>query len=192
MDELFAVSVFDMYIFDENGKLVVKTSSLIGGNLVDGKITAEDAAYNLDLIRFLNERKSGSKSDYERFLELGGDYKSFAENNNNLYVKINPKKSGKRCKVVLVGDLCNVDTGKSKRYVYDIPNAVIDNKYDLETMSDGVSCTSFEIKVEPYNDDGDLFDLMVLDNNSKFFKLANCDVRCGKGNTLLYSDKEVE
>lgn len=153
---LFAVSVFDLYMFDTNGKKLLEMKTLTDGAVKISQITDHhcvevlDSRFNTEFMKAMWGKEDVQKSDYDNMIST----------DEQVFVVNSKKTLG--CKLVLVGKLFNTDSVCEKEYVISIPNAVAVSRFDFETSADGVAAMPIKFDVLPFNDGGDLVEVRVV------------------------------
>lgn len=145
--------IVDLYIFDEEGKLVVKLDTLkkcqlkinMDKEIRDGEIFIKDALLNVEFLKFVQSNKEENLSDFERLLKLY-EVETITFNVNNDY---------KKCKVIAKTLLRNTD-GIDKVALYEIPNATIVNNFQISNFYSEVSEFDTLIIFEQFNKAGEL------------------------------------
>jgi len=129
-DNIFLVSVFDMLIFDKDDNLSVSIKCLTNCKIdfENCLITANDAAFNLSLIKFINDYNETKSTDYKN-LTKPTDFKMVGQASNY----------AKDCKVILEGDLYNRDGNKKYVLKYCFPSCLIFSQGSFEAAANGVA-----------------------------------------------------
>jgi len=153
----FLVSICDLFIFDENEKFIIRLSTLTDcvfdfkpGKEYISTIKFTRATFDMEFYKFINNCKQEDKSDYQSFLGHRLEKVVFSQ-----------QQKGKICKVVAQADLRD-NTGKnSGRLTFNIPKALIRSDMNLLLNSASVSNPETVIQILPFNENGDLFEMVV-------------------------------
>ena len=155
-DNEFQVSTFNLEIFDkdENKLLEVKTLQKFHMQILNsdhGNLVCSDATFNRKLYNILNPTPQEDNTDYLKSLNLSDKKKIIFNFKTNKDLPI---------KLVAKGWLHKND-GTKYDMILNIPNAMLHNEFDLNADSDGISQTHISISFEPYNEQGDMFELIT-------------------------------
>lgn len=147
--------VFDLSVFDNEGKFVTQLKSLkesyLKLNEEDGELFVSDALLNIDLLKFIQDSKNKELSDFDRVLKLY----------DTQTITFNNKKKFKECKLIAYTFLREEKDNKDHICVYEIPLAEIIKKLELGGNRTQLSVFDLVFKIKPYNEDGDLFKMHI-------------------------------
>jgi hypothetical protein len=159
-NKLYAVGTFDLAMFDEEGRKVKEFNSLTDVSIESlnedkGLLKITPGEFNLLFMQSVWHKTVEPRTPYEK--ESGGNKskEKYAVNFKN--------KNDNKYKLVLTGCLHgpNRSPGIIEKYIVNIPNAKIVNKFELFTSSDSVSSVPFYFVFEPYNENGDMFEIII-------------------------------
>jgi hypothetical protein len=145
---LFALGVFDLYVYDKKDNLLLEVKTLLDGKLkaneCRGDLTVSDMKFNSELLKMW--------------------LKSMVQRNGKVeynYVFNFNRTDYQDCKIILNGKLYKNDN-EELDYIINIPNATLYNEFKLDVASDSVSSTPIRFEFYPYNEKGDMFEMKIL------------------------------
>lgn len=148
-------NVLDVSVFDENGELITELNTLKDSQLVIqagvGYLHIVDALLDQDLLEYIGSAEEEKMSDFEKHLLRQKFSKTITFNKN----------SNKKCKIIGRGFMRNAEDFKDKEYLFEIPNAEIGSGVDFTGFSEEVSVYDFVFKINPFNEEGDLFKMHI-------------------------------
>jgi hypothetical protein len=155
----FQVSVLDLAIFDKEGNKLLELTTLqechISVKSPDlGIIKATDVTFLRDLYAVLNHSEKSLENDYENYLNPTKKQK--------ITFNFSGSKEKMPVKVVAKGEIRNNISEVVKIIIFNIPNAFLHNKFNLDAQAAGVANTDIDITFEPFNFNQDLFEMIFV------------------------------
>jgi len=154
MDNNFLVSVCNLYIFDEKGKLNLEFKTLTNAifDIFNRKITVEDATFKIETFGFMNTDGEEKRTDFDNFLVRDTE------------VVFNVNRHGKFCKVIAESEVRNNKGEKVSKLFFVCPQCSLkSDDISLELAANGVSMSKIYIDISPYNEKGDFFKMVKQD-----------------------------
>lgn len=143
--------VFDLEIYDENGKFVTKLDFLNEGDIdiKENRIRISSQLLNTELLEFMYETEKDDRSDFD---------KAFNKNNTPTILV---KDSFKKCKLIARTEIRSSSTCLDHTLVYEIPNTHIDTGLHLPHSSNRVADYFLVFHINTFDDSGHLFKIHI-------------------------------
>lgn len=155
MEKYGVKEVIELFVFNEDGKLVTTLNTLRNSNIIsnenDDFLFVEDALLDINLLRFQQNSETSIEDDFKTVLnQIKG-----------VPVTVNKNNKSKKCKLIAKSIMRDRDTGSDKYIYYEIPNAEILNRFEIDTANCEPSAFDILFKITS-NEDGDLFTIYGL------------------------------
>ena len=145
--------VVELFIFDEDGKLVTTLDSLQESKIVSNKennfIFVRDALLDIDLLRFQQDSETNSEIN---------DFKTILQQIKGTSVVVKQKREDKKCKIIAKSTIRNRHTGEDAYIYYEIPEATITSGFEIENNNYEPSAFDVVFNINP-NASGVLFEI---------------------------------
>lgn len=157
--------VIDLEIFNEDGKLVTKMSTVKEvvvrwiANTDGSYLAITDAMVNFKIIEQMGEVEENNLSDFEKRLSNVKNSKTIVFNKNS---------KNKIFKLVGRGITYSAATAEvSHDFELIMPEVELVNDYNFDLENGEVHHSSFVFKINPYNSEGDLFKVVLHERDKK-------------------------
>ncbi|WP_440109989.1 hypothetical protein [Paenibacillus sp. QZ-Y1] len=151
-------SVIDLYVFNENGKLITILDSLkesyIDPNKAYPILYAKDALLDDSLLEFFNRREIDNKTDYEKFVSNGFEEEKSIK---TLVYRQNTKE----CKLIAKATIRDSESSSERYIYYEVPEANVSNYDSFNSSATQVSEWDLVFNIKPYNEDKDLYKIHI-------------------------------
>lgn len=159
--------VINLEVFDTEGRLITEIKTMKKGDLKyrssnfedkdsSSYLFVEDVLLNFAMLEQLGEKVVKKQSDFEESL------------NSNKETTIKFKNKGKTANLKLIGRgiIYEVNTMEvSHDFKIVIPKVQLAPTYNLNLETGEAHTPAYVFKLNPYNVDGDLFDLIITERN---------------------------
>ena len=149
--------VVDVFVFNEDGQLVIKLDSLKENSLV---LNSDDNDTNYLFIKdgLLDTTMLESMGTLEETVEES-DYNKLIKGNGENKTKTIAFGSKKYmpCKIICLGNMIDQETKNWVNFKIEIPKAVLVNKLSIYSNNINISDFDYVFQIEEFNDKGDLF-----------------------------------
>lgn len=155
MDKIIGQCVIDLYVFDENGKLITKilksTENSIKYKTENGNsyILSDDITFNEKLIELYGQVITNEYTDFD----------SMINKNPRKTIRFNKKNPCRQFKLIAIGEIVNNSNEKIENLKIIIPKATLVQSHELNFQNGTVDVQKYKFKILPFNEEGDLFDL---------------------------------
>lgn len=157
--------VIDLEVFNEEGKLVTKISTVREVDLrwisdgEDSYLSVTDGLVNFKLIEQLGEVEENNLSDFEKRVSNVKSSKTVVFNKNS---------NKKAFKLIGRGITYSAETAEvSHDFEIIIPKVELVNEYHFNSESGEVHNPRFVFKINPYNSNNDLFKVVLHERDKK-------------------------
>ena len=152
--------VIDLDVFDEEGKLVTQIKTVREGSLHyrvsddNSYLVIDEALFNIPMLEKIgNKVVNDEVSDFE---------KARSNHKEETVIRFNKGHAHPKFKLVGRGLIYDADTAcVSHDFTLIMPNVQLVDGYSLELRNNDVFTPNYTFKIDPYNDDEDIFELRL-------------------------------
>lgn len=156
--------VINLSVYSEDGQFITKIMTMTEGILnheTNGKesyLVVRDALFNMKMLESIGEVvKEDGLSDFEK--ETSGSQETVIK-----FKKVDSYKNLPKFKLVGEGIMYSPDTMQvSHDFKIVIPNVTHTDGLKLDLSTQSVYQPSYVFEINPYNDDGDMFEIRLTD-----------------------------